>query len=136
LDAISARLLSKGVPVNIVRGLHYLNLSSFVLKPPYLLNEFENTLKALITKGRNPDEVINSPRPISYSYRARGVPQGAPTSPLLASITLEGSIFDRGIPCVMYADDGLYYGKIENEPITPNSGMVTHNVHFNLNKSG
>jgi hypothetical protein len=86
----------------------------------------------------SPDEVINAPRPLSYAYRARGVPQGAPTSPLLSTLLLPGSILDRpGLKSIMYADDGLYFGNISDIPIiTPNSGMVTSNIYFNHAKSG
>lgn len=36
----------------------------------------------------------------------------------------------------MYADDGLYYGDIDQPIITPNSGMLEGNIYFNLAKSG
>lgn len=36
----------------------------------------------------------------------------------------------------MYADDGLYYGDLENEPITQNTNMVKRGLYFNLAKSG
>lgn len=75
------------------------------------------------------------PRPISYMYRAHGIPQGAPTSPIMSTLTLENSILDRGMETIMYADDGLYYGDIDQPIITPNSGMVTNNIKFNLSKS-
>lgn len=146
LDAISACLLKKGVPVNLVRQLYYLNCSACRVKPPYLLNEFEHMMKRLIMTGVDPDEVINAPRPISYMYRVQGVPQGAPTSPLLATLILEGSIIGRkGLDVVMYADDGVYYGdftdgylngKRHTIPIiTPNTGMVNGNIYFNHSKS-
>jgi hypothetical protein len=75
---------------------------------------------------------------MSSMYSLRGVPQGAPTSPLLASIILPGSIIGRpGIETVAYADDGLYYGNISDTPlITPNTGMVKGNIYFNLDKTG
>lgn len=138
LDSISAKLAQKGVPIQIVRQLYYINTCAAKLKPPFRLNEFEHMMKGLMHKGATPDEVINAPRPISYMYRVRGVPQGAPTSPLLAALSLEGSILDRpGLKALMYADDGMYYGDLSDTPIiTPNSGMVTSNIHFNLDKSG
>lgn len=41
------------------------------------------------------------------------------------------------IRCVMYADDGLYYGNIQDTPIiTPNTNLVDSNIYFNLDKSG
>lgn len=41
-----------------------------------------------------------------------GVPQGAPTSPLLATLVLRETLFhkDNFFETVMYADDGLVYG--------------------------
>lgn len=127
-------LIKKEVPINIVRQLYYINTSAVKLKPPYRLNEFEHMMKRLLN-GRDPDEVINSPRPLSYMYRVRGVPQGSPTSPVLATLALENSILDRGMDTVMYADDGLYYGNLDQPIITPNSGIVSANIHFNLQKS-
>lgn len=107
------------------------------MKHPYKLNEFEEKMKGLITTGKTMEEVVKSPRPLSYMYRVRGVPQGAPTSPVLATLGLEGAIIDRpGLNCIMYADDGLYYGDINQPVITPNSGMVSANIYFNLEKSG
>jgi len=137
LDAVSAVLVRKGIPVQLVRMLYYINTCAAQLKPPHRLNEFEHMMKAMLHRG-SPDEVINAPRPLSYMYRVRGVPQGAPTSPLLATLTLEGSILDRpGLEAIMYADDGLYYGNIGDTPIiTPNSGMTTSNIYFNVSKSG
>jgi hypothetical protein len=93
-------------------------------------------MKALIHKN-NYEEVVMHPRPLSYMYRVRGVPQGAPTSPTLSLLGLHESILDRpGIKTVMYADDGLYYGNLSETPlITPNSGIVSANIRFNHNKS-
>lgn len=128
--------MEMGVPSNIVKRLYYINSCAVQTKPPFKLNEYEHTIKKLVHK-QDFEGVITAPRPISYMYRLRGVPQGAPTSPVLANIGLHNSILDRpGLKTLMYADDGLYYGKINQPVITPNSGMVSANVHFNLNKSG
>ena len=62
--------------------------------------------------------------------------RGAPTSPLLASLALHNSILDRGMKTVMYADDGLYYGNIDQPVITINTNIVKANIYFNTNKSG
>lgn len=137
LDAVSAKLVEYEVPINIVRQLYIINTSPIVLKKAKL-NEFEQMMKSLLHKGATPDEIINHPRPLSYRYRVRGVPQGAPTSPVLATITMRGSITERpGLEVVTYADDGLYYGNIGDTPmLTPNSNLVTANIHFNVEKSG
>jgi hypothetical protein len=105
------------------------------MRPPYRLNEFENTIRRMIHEGKTLDEVVETPRPISYMYRIRGLPQGAPTSPLLCSLALEDSIMGRGPKTLMYADDGIYYGDIDQPLITPNSNMVSANIHFNVEKS-
>jgi hypothetical protein len=149
LDAVSARLIEYQVPINIVRQLYIINTSPILLKKARL-NEFEQMMKSLLHKGATWDEIINHPRPISYRYRVRGVPQGAPTSPVLATITMRESITERfrgsaiygddsniNIKSVVYADDGLYYGTIGDTPIlTPNSQQVTANIQFNIEKSG
>jgi retron-type reverse transcriptase len=128
--------MEMGVPHNIVKRLYYINSCAVTVKPPYRLNEYESTIKKLVHK-QDFEGVINAPRPISYMYRLRGVPQGAPTSPVLANIGLHNSILDRpGLKTIMYADDGIYYGDINQPVITPNSGIVSANIHFNLNKSG
>lgn len=133
------KLLEKGIPTGLVKQLYYINTVAVKLKPPYLLNEFEHMMKKLLPHG-NPDEVIKAPKPMSYMYRVRGVPQGAPTSPLLATLALEKSILDRpNLGSKMYADDGLYYGdfrKLDYSPVVPNSGITSANIHFNLSKSG
>lgn len=136
LDYISNVLMKMHVPANIVKQLYYINTCACTVKPPYLINEFEHMMKKLIHKGSTYEEVITAPRPMSYLYRVRGVPQGAPTSPVLASLALHESILDRGVDTIMYADDGLYYGNIDQPLITPNSNIVSANIRFNLSKSG
>jgi len=89
-----------------------------------------------LLKDHKLEEALTSPRPLSYMYRVRGTPQGSPTSPVLGNLALENSILDRGVNAIMYADDGLYYGDIEQPLITPNNGIVSANIHFNLSKSG
>lgn len=137
LDYIAMQMTKDLVPHNIVKLFYYINTCACTVKPPYRLNEFEHMMKALIHKGSY-DEVVMHPRPISYMYRVRGVPQGAPTSPTLSLLALHESIFDRpGINTVMYADDGLYHGDLSNTPlITPNSGTVSANISYNFRKSG
>lgn len=137
LDYISAKMIEMGIPYNIVQRLYYINTCAVKVKSPYKLNEFEHMMKTLLHKGASFEEIVKHNRPLSYMYRIRGVPQGAPTSPVLANIGLHNSILDRpGLNTVMYADDGLYYGEINQPIITPNSGMVTANIAFNTSKSG
>lgn len=137
LDYISKEMINDGIPHNIVKLFYYINTCACTVKPPYKINEFEHMMKKLIHKGSY-EEVINHPRPLSYMYRIRGVPQGAPTSPTCSLLGLHNSILDRPkIDTVMYADDGLYYGDLKDTPlITPNSGIVSANIHFNHEKSG
>ena len=137
LDYIAMQMTKDRIPHNIVKLFYYINTCACLVKPPYRLNEFEHMMKSLIHKGSY-DEVVTHPRPLSYMYRVRGVPQGAPTSPTLSLLGLHESVLDRpGIDTIMYADDGLYYGDLSNTPlITPNSGIVSANIRFNLNKSG
>jgi hypothetical protein len=137
LDYIAMQMTKDLIPHNIVKLFYYINTCACLVKPPYRLNEFEHMMKSLIHKGSY-DEVISHPRPLSYMYRVRGVPQGAPTSPSLSLLGLHDSILDRpGINTIMYADDGLYYGDLKDTPlITPNSGIVSANISFNHKKSG
>lgn len=137
LDYIAMQMTKDLIPHNIVKLFYYINTCACMVKAPFRLNEFEHMMKALIHKGSY-KEVIEHPRPLSYMYRVRGVPQGAPTSPTLSLLGLHNSILDRpGIDTIMYADDGLYYGDLTSIPlITPNSGIVSANIRFNLEKSG
>lgn len=136
LDYIANQMILDRIPPYLVRQFYYINTCACNVKPPYRINEFEHMMKKLIHQGSY-EEVINHPRPLSYMYRIRGVPQGSPTSPAMSLLGLHHSILDReGLETVMYADDGLYYGDLTGKPIiTPNSGMVTGNIHFNLSKS-
>jgi hypothetical protein len=136
LDYISDILIKSHVPSNIVQLLYYINTCACIVKEPYKLNEFEHMMKRLIHEKKGIKEVVMHPRPISYMYRVRGVPQGAPTSPALAALALHNSVLDRGMNTIMYADDGMYYGNIDQPIITPNSGIVSANIEFNHKKSG
>lgn len=101
-----------GIPNNIVKLFYYINTCACTVKPPYKLNEFEHRMKALLHSG-TPNQVIYQTRPVSYMYRVRGVPQGAPTI-TCSLLGLHNSILDRpNIKTVMYADDGLYYGDLK-----------------------
>jgi hypothetical protein len=111
LDYISYNLAKMGVPIQIVRQLYFINTCAVKLPKRLRMNEFEHMMKSLLHKS-SPDEVINAPRPISFRYRVRGVPQGCPTSPFLSAVALSKAIMGRNIPCVQYADDGLYYGQL------------------------
>jgi len=134
LDYISKILKKKGIPENIIDRIYFLNTSQVMVKSQRNLNEFENFMKTLLRKGDS-ETVIKSPRPIGFAYRVKGVPQGSPMSPVLATMALENSILDRGMKTLMYADDGLYYGNIDQPVITPNSGIIESNIHFNLDKT-
>jgi len=134
LDYISKILKLKGFPEAIINRIYFLNTSAVFVKPPYAMNEFEQLMKKLLSSWKYED-VITAPKPFSSMYRMRGVPQGSPTSPVLASLALEGSILDRGMKTIMYADDGLYYGNIDQPVITPNNGIVDSNIEFNLSKT-
>lgn len=136
LDYIAKQMVNDFVPVNIVKLFYYINTCACAVKSPYRLNEFEHKMKDLLHKGSYED-IVHHPRPVSYMYRVRGVPQGAPTSPALSQLGLHNSILDRpGLNTVMYADDGLYYGDIGNTPIiTPNTGIAEANVQFKLSRS-
>lgn len=115
--------------------MYLINTSACTVKPPYKLNEFEEKMKALFRQYKL-DDILTHPRPMSAAYRVKGVPQGAPTSPILSTLALEGSILDRGVDTIMYADDGIYYGNIDVPLITPNSNIIDANIYFNLAKSG
>jgi hypothetical protein len=118
--------------------MYYINTSIIKITGPHLLNEFEHMMKKLLRRKHKVDEVVLHPRPFSASYGIRGVPQGSPTSPILAVLLLEGSIHGRpGIKSMGYADDGTYYGDLSDTPlITPNTPMVKSNIYFNLDKTG
>lgn len=75
--------------MNIVKMLHYINLSHITLKPPYLVNEFEATVKKLLHKGATPEEVLSTPVPLSSQYQVRG--GGSSGSPDVPGIGVHNS---------------------------------------------
>lgn len=134
-------MLSKiKVPTGVRAMLYYFNSSPCIVRPPYLMNEHEHTLKRLHHKNMGCQELYMSTKDKTYS-KIFGVPQGAPTSPALANLAMHESILSRptqGNPLesLAYADDGLWYGNITQPLITPNTGMVRGNITINTNKSG
>jgi retron-type reverse transcriptase len=137
LDYISARLASFKIPIDVVKLLYYINTCAIDVKPPYKLNEFEHMMKKLLHKDSSFEEIVHHNRPLSYMYRVRGVPQGAPTSPFLAILAMDGITERSGIKSVAYADDVVYFPERSDTPmLTPNSKIVSANVYFNMDKSG
>lgn len=67
----------------------------------------------------------------------KSLPQGSPISPLLSGHLLSQIIpaeNSSGVRSILYADDGLYYGKFSELPaIDDHLGL---NVKYNLKKSG
>lgn len=64
-----------------------------------------------------------------------GVPQGAPTSPLLAGYALKDAVISR-FPCVAYADDGVYHGHLPREVLIGTEEMNVAGISYNPDKSG
>lgn len=133
------KLIEKGIPGFIANYLFYLNTCPINIRKSHLTEDYENTIKRTLHRGASFWDILKTPVSIGNYGAPKGVPQGAPTSPVLAALCLEGSILDRwpsNIKTLMYADDGLYSGNIGSTPlITPNTGMVKANISFNLNKS-
>lgn len=88
LDAISTRLVQFGVPNHVVAYLRKINQISLPRMPKERLTD-ESELYALNEEGY-------------------GVPQGASTSPWLAILPLDTTLFCMGFNrTIQYADDGL-----------------------------
>lgn len=74
-----------------------------------------NSSKSLTSVGGNPNlEWIDKQNIFKMITGVRGVPQGSPLSPTLSAIALKESILKEpiiGHKILMYADDGIKYGK-------------------------
>ena len=79
-------------------------------------------------------------------FKTRGVPQGSPTSPLLSTLSLHGSLLSsdveessyggRATEILMYADDGLFYGDLDGFHLEHTLSMSLQDINFNYEKSG
>jgi len=68
-------------------------------------------------------------------FRFEGFPQGSPISPILCSMILQGTVFAKG-QCLMYADDGLFYGtKLSDDIGETTAEMKKFNLSFAADKS-
>jgi len=64
----------------------------------------------------------------------RGVPQGAPTSPILSIFALDIFMRANSVKCILYADDGIIFGN--NLPTNPfPEGGGKYGIFQNLEKS-
>lgn len=72
---------------------------------------------------------------LGFSNLFEGVPQGAPTSPLLAGYVLKDTIISR-YPCVAYADDGIYHGVLPENMLVGSEEMTLAGISYNPDKSG
>jgi len=100
-------------PENIIRYLDTLNCSTPILPSPKMrkLDETDtiNKKREVIEYvfGGKEDYDLNSMRTgLGVSH---GVPQGAPTSPLLSNLSLRFFLSQQ--PSVSYADDPIFFGE-------------------------
>ncbi len=103
LTKVSQVLRGLGLPRYMVSRLDRLNSSAPTLPRKLKLDESNALLKQRL-------EPMGSAISAGEESERKGVPQGAPTSPLLATMVLKDSIMNAW-NSVMYADDGLIYGK-------------------------
>jgi hypothetical protein len=125
-------VLPEAVQSNLLKRLDY----SGQLKPSTLLTSFFDVVRSSIKRKR-----------------LEGVPQGLPTSPLLSTLLLRNSL-ERQRDCILYADDGLFYGNLSGgltvhkavdafggisislrREITETDEMKSQNVMFNKSKN-
>jgi len=64
-----------------------------------------------------------------HETQIEGFPQGSPISPILCSLVLGGSIFNKG-QCLMYADDGLFYGDFDESQLETDQTMSALGISF------
>lgn len=94
-------------------------------------------------KGYNSASIQDNPDLKAYidssgdKLRFEGFPQGNPISPILCSLVLGCTVFSKG-ECVMYADDGLFYGSSFAEEIITQTDpiMKKFGISFAPEKSG
>lgn len=103
LTKVSQVLRGLGLPRYMVARLDRLNSSAPTLPNKLKLDESNALLKQRLEK-------VGSSISAGEEADRKGVPQGAPTSPLLATMVLKDSIMSAW-KSVMYADDGLIYGE-------------------------
>jgi hypothetical protein len=76
-------------------------------------------------------------------YGPKGFPQGAPISPILSILALEPSLFKLTCKVMMYADDGLKWGRgvkdlVENglEALETTEPIASSRIKYAPEKSG
>lgn len=114
LTKVAEVLRRRGLPDHLVELLDKLNTSAPKLPKKRLMDESNAELKKVL-------ETLGSFITLGEEKLRKGVPQGAPTSPLLATQVLGDVIFAKW-KAVMYADDGIIYG----DKTSPNP------AHFSL----
>lgn len=74
-----------------------------------------------------------------YGRKSCGVAQGSPISPFIFALCVDEFFFKKiakkGIKCIAYADDAIFYGDISNEKDILKESPET-GLEINLTKSG
>jgi len=150
-------------PTREFKFLEQLNLRQPKLGRQPKLDESKVRLYSLEQSGTLPKDkkynLFNATTEMMERYNTEGVPQGSPLSPILSILMLEHTIMVNP-HCVMYADDGVVFGKgirctqkefreaygLNPDQIIPlevkmmlrkvPSDMVDLNIEINKSKSG
>lgn len=144
IGQIHRQLMWAGVPYDICRWLYQLCSSQPILPKKLLLPEDDSVMASVfrdaIAKAASPETIQHLGLADQYQGPPKGVPQGAPTSPLLSLLVLGETIMAYA-DTVMYADDGLWYSDspiIVPEPESELAGDWEHEsgVKLHPGKSG
>jgi len=112
IDVMNRSLPNNHVPLQKIEWSRQSQNEDFVY---YWLNKhisLSNTALLSIADQIRKSVVAQNPKYGNYEFY-RGVPQGSPLSPLLASIVLHANLL-RNVNLIQYADDGILYGDSES----------------------
>lgn len=143
LDFILAKMRQMEVPKDIADWLHEVNQNAPTLPSETKLNEYAAWFKQNVRFERRlvsgSANVINQHGKFEINYMNKGVPQGAPTSPLLSCLALIPTVL-RKFNNTQYADDGLYMGDLPENPMISDDFDELVNklagIEYNETKSG
>ena len=128
IDKLNRSLPQNNKPLPLTWRTEQEKLADYNYMKTGIYNELSNPIRLELVKRSYQQELAQHPEYAQFEY-FRGVPQGSPLSPLLASIALHANLLKNN-NIVQYADDGIIYDTPKPEELLnfPKASGISQNM--------